>query len=266
MLPPMARARPAGRASAVTADQHFTQPPPRYSEASLVKKMEELGIGRPSTYAEHPDRAAGPQLRPASRSKRFMPEDRGRLVTAFLTSFFERYVDTGFTASLEEQLDDISGGKADWRAGDAARSGSEFSRAVEQTRDLKITDVIDALDQELGPHFFPPATTAATRATARPAARAGSASSSAGTAASSAARTTRPANTRGALAIENGEDTGETLKEGKRDLGHHPETGEQVTVRRGPYGLYVQQGEAGRMTRSASRAAPRCRAGWTASR
>src|SRR6185312_9602327 len=88
-------------------------------------------------------------------NKRFVPEDRGRLVTAFLTSFFEHYVDTGFTAGLEEQLDDISGGRADWR--EVMRAfWEEFSRAVEQTKDLKISDVIAALDVDLGPHFFPP--------------------------------------------------------------------------------------------------------------
>src|SRR6185437_4898651 len=107
MLPPMAERDPLRRGKA-EATQHFTQPPPRYSEASLVKKMEELGIGRPSTYA-----SILSVLRDRNyvrmENKRFVPEDRGRLVTAFLTSFFEHYVDTGFTAGLEEQLDDISG-------------------------------------------------------------------------------------------------------------------------------------------------------------
>jgi len=114
MLPPMHERDPLKRRE-VKAEQHFTQPPPRYSEASLVKKMEELGIGRPSTYASI---LSVLQDRKYVRleKKRFIPEDRGRLVTAFLKSFFERYVDTGFTAGLEEQLDDISGSRADWRA------------------------------------------------------------------------------------------------------------------------------------------------------
>ncbi len=96
------------------AEQHFTQPPPRYTEASLVKKLEELGIGRPSTYASIIQVL---QDRDYVRldKKRFMPEDRGRLVTAFLTSFFERYVEYDFTADLENQLDDISGGRIDWK-------------------------------------------------------------------------------------------------------------------------------------------------------
>ncbi len=152
MLPPMHEQDPLHR-GAVNASQHFTQPPPRYGEASLVKKMEELGIGRPSTYA-----SILTVLRDRNYvrldARRFIPEDRGRLVTAFLTSFFERYVDTGFTANLEEQLDDISGGRADWRAVMQA-FWEEFSKAVEQTRELKISDVIDALDADLGEHFFP---------------------------------------------------------------------------------------------------------------
>ncbi len=154
MLPPMHERDPVSR-DKVRAEQHFTQPPPRYSEASLVKKMEELGIGRPSTYA-----SILSVLRDREyvrlENRRFIPEDRGRLVTAFLTSFFERYVDTGFTASLEEQLDDISGGRRDWRAVMQA-FWDQFSLAVEQTRDLKISDVIDALDEDLGEHFFPAA-------------------------------------------------------------------------------------------------------------
>ena len=153
MLPPMAERDPLGLGE-VTATQHFTQPPPRYSEASLVKKMEELGIGRPSTYASI---LSVLQDRKYVRleKRRFIPEDRGRLVTAFLVSFFEHYVDTGFTASMEEQLDDIAGGNAEWRAMLHA-FWEEFSRAVDQTKDLKISDVIAALDEDLGPHFFPP--------------------------------------------------------------------------------------------------------------
>ncbi len=153
MLPPMAERDPLKRGD-VTASQHFTQPPPRYSEASLVKKLEELGIGRPSTYASI---LTVLQERNYVRleNRRFIPEDRGRLVTAFLVSFFEHYVNTGFTAALEDQLDEISGGRAEWRA--VMRDfWRDFSHAVDQTKDLKISDVIEALDQDLGPHFFPP--------------------------------------------------------------------------------------------------------------
>ncbi len=240
MLPPMHERDPVDQ-DRVTADQHFTQPPPRYSEASLVKKMEELGIGRPSTYA-----SILTVLRDRNYvrmdNKRFIPEDRGRLVTAFLTSFFERYVDTGFTASLEEQLDDISGGRADWRRV-MHLFWDQFSKAVEQTRDLKISDVIDALDKDLGSHFFPvPADGGDPREC--PACHAGRLGLKLGRHGSFIGCSNYPSceYTR-RLAVE-GEEGGETLKEGKRDLGAHPENGENVTIRRGPYGLYVQQGDA----------------------
>ena len=133
--------------------QHFTQPPPRYTEASLVKKLEELGIGRPSTYASIlqvlQDRS---YVRLDKR--RFVPEDRGRLVTAFLTSFFERYVEYGFTADLENQLDDVSGGRTDWK--EVLRTfWRDFSAAIDGTKELTISQVLAALDAELGRHFFP---------------------------------------------------------------------------------------------------------------
>ncbi len=241
MLPPMAERDPLAR-GAVTADQHFTQPPPRYSEASLVKKMEELGIGRPSTYA-----SILTVLRDRNyvrlESRRFIPEDRGRLVTAFLTSFFERYVDAGFTADLEEKLDDISGGRADWRAVMAA-FWEDFSRAVDQTKDLKISDVIAALDEDLGPHFFPPKPDGSDPrgcpacGNGRLGLKLGRYGSFIGCSNYPACQYTRR------LAIEGDEEAAaDTLKEGMRVLGHHPETGEEITVRRGPYGLYAQQGE-----------------------
>ncbi len=241
MLPPMAERDPLARGE-VTATQHFTQPPPRYSEASLVKKLEELGIGRPSTYASI---LTVLQDRKYVRleKRRFLPEDRGRLVTAFLTSFFEHYVETGFTAEMEEKLDDISAGEIDWRA--VMRDfWTEFSKAIEQTRDLKISDVIAALDEDLGPHFFPPREDGSDPR-ACPACGNGRLGLKLGRYGSFIGCSNYPAcqYTR-RLALENGEEEGETLKEGMRTLGHHPETGEAITVRRGPYGLYVQQGEA----------------------
>ena len=98
----------------VVPNQHFTQPPPRYTEASLVKKLEELGIGRPSTYASILQVLQDREYVRLDK-RRFLPEDRGRLVTAFLTSFFERYVQYNFTADLENQLDEIAGGRLDWK-------------------------------------------------------------------------------------------------------------------------------------------------------
>ena len=242
MLPPMAERDPLKRGQ-VNALQHFTQPPPRYSEASLVKKLEELGIGRPSTYASIltvlQDRKYVRQ-----EKRRFIPEDRGRLVTAFLVSFFEHYVDTGFTADMEEKLDDITAGQVDWRAMLHA-FWEGFSSAVEQTRDLKISDVIAALDEDLGRHFFPPredgSDPRACQAcgTGRLGLKLGRYGSFIGCSNYPACQYTRR------LAIENGEEQGDTLKEGMRVLGTHPDTGEEITVRRGPYGLYVQQGENG---------------------
>ena len=254
MLPPMAERDPL-KLGTVNALQHFTQPPPRYSEASLVKKMEELGIGRPSTYASIlsvlQDRKYVRQ-----EKRRFIPEDRGRLVTAFLVSFFEDYVDTGFTADMEEKLDDISAGQTDWRAMMRA-FWVEFSHAVDQTKDLKISDVIAALDDDLGPHFFPPREDGSDPrvcqacGNGRLGLKLGRYGSFIGCSNYPACQYTRR------LAIETGDDQGETLKEGMRVLGLHPETGEEITVRRGPYGLYVQQGENGEDKDSKKKVKPR---------
>jgi DNA topoisomerase-1 len=240
ILPPIAKADPL-KTGEVDATQHFTQPPPRYSEASLVKKMEELGIGRPSTYA-----SILTVLRDRNyvrlEARRFIPEDRGRLVTAFLMSFFSRYVDTGFTANLEEQLDQIAEGHAQWRQ--VLRDfWTDFSAAIAETKDLKISDVIDALDADLGPHFFParedgtdPRSCPAC-GTGRIGLRLGRYGSFIGCSNYPACQYTRK------LAIDGGENPDDTLKDGMRSLGQHPETGEEITLKRGPYGLYVQQGE-----------------------
>jgi DNA topoisomerase-1 len=138
----------------IEAEQHFTQPPPRYSEATLVKRMEELGIGRPSTYAST---LAVLQERDYVRidKKRLIPEDKGRLVTGFLESFFKRYVEYDFTADLEEKLDLISDGKLEWK--DVLRDfWKNFMGAVEEIKDLRVGDVLEALNELLGPHIFPP--------------------------------------------------------------------------------------------------------------
>ena len=240
ILPPIAKGDPA-KTRDVTASQHFTQPPPRYSEASLVKKMEELGIGRPSTYA-----SILTVLRDRNyvrlEARRFIPEDRGRLVTAFLTSFFARYVDTGFTANLEEQLDEVAEGNANWRA--VLRAfWDDFSAAVAQTKELKISDVIDALDADLGPHFFPAREDGSdprvctSCGTGRLGLKLGRFGSFIGCSNYPTCQYTRK------LAVDGGDNPDDSLKDGMRLLGQHPETGEDITLRRGPYGLYVQQGE-----------------------
>jgi DNA topoisomerase I len=240
VLPSMAERDRLVRKS-TQALQHFTQPPPRFSEASLVKKMEELGIGRPSTYA-----SILSVLRDRNyvrmENRRFVPEDRGRLVTAFLKNFFERYVDTGFTAGLEEKLDDVSDGRLDWRALMRA-FWDDFSKTVEQTRDLKITDVINALDEDLGPHFFP-ARAEGADPRACPSCGNGRLGLKLGRYGSFIGCSNYPeCQFTKRLAVENGEGDGEVLKDGMRTLGQHPDTREDITVRRGPYGLYVQQGE-----------------------
>lgn len=137
----------------IDAEQHFTQPPPRFTEASLVKKMEELGIGRPSTFAST---MAVLQDREYVRTekKQLIPEDKGRLVTAFLESFFKRYVEYDFTADLEEQLDLISDGKLDWKEV-LRRFWKEFTSHVEEIKELRVSEVLDALNELLGPHVFP---------------------------------------------------------------------------------------------------------------
>ncbi len=138
----------------VKADQHFTEPPPRYSEASLVKKLEELGIGRPSTYA-----AILEKLRERNYVKmdknRFTPDDRGRLVIAFLENFFGKYVEYDFTADLETQLDQVSAGELNWKK--LMRDfWKDFNGAITDIGDLRITQVLDTLNEVLGSHIFPP--------------------------------------------------------------------------------------------------------------
>jgi DNA topoisomerase I len=140
--------------NAVNAEQHFTEPPPRYSEATLIKKMEELGIGRPSTYASTLNVLRDREY-VRMEKKRLIPEDKGRLVTAFLESFFDRYVEYDFTADLEEKLDLISDGKLAWK--DVLRDfWRDFIDAVNNIKELRVSEVLDALNEILGPFIFPP--------------------------------------------------------------------------------------------------------------
>ncbi len=151
---PMLRAGDTPAKHGVDAEQHHTQPPPRYSEASLVKRLEELGIGRPSTYAATlqvlKDRA---YVR--VEAKRFVAEESGRLVTAFLERFFPNTVAYDFTADLEGELDDISGGRADWQAVLAAWWKTFQPRAAE-VMEQQPSEVTAALDEFLGDWLFPP--------------------------------------------------------------------------------------------------------------
>ncbi|HEX9536180.1 MAG TPA: type I DNA topoisomerase, partial [Stellaceae bacterium] len=235
-LPAMRKAERLARGE-VTPSQHFTQPPPRYTEASLVKKLEELGIGRPSTYASILQVL---QDRDYVRleKRRFVPEDRGRLVTTFLTSFFERYVEYNFTADLENQLDDISGGRIDWK--EVLRNfWRDFSAAIDGTKELTISQVLTALDEALGPHFFPndgaghdPRLCPVCGA-GRLSLKLGKFGAFIGCSNYPNCRFTRP------LAVES--DAEATPPE--TALGTDPGTGLSVTLKKGPYGHYVQLGE-----------------------
>jgi len=220
---------------AIAADQHFTEPPPRYSEASLVKRMEELGIGRPSTYASIlqvlKDRG---YVR--IDKKRLVPEDKGRVLTAFLESFFARYVEYDFTAGLEEQLDRISNNELAWR--DLLRDfWQEFTNAVGDIKDLRVAQVIDALDEMLGPHLFPP-NADGTDPRQCPNCGTGRLSLKLGRFGGFIGCTNYPEcrYTRQFSAGANGAPD--------RKLGADPETGLEVTLRSGRYGPYLQLGEA----------------------
>jgi DNA topoisomerase-1 len=152
-LPPLA-VGDTPRLEEALIEQHFTQPPPRYTEASLIKKMEELGIGRPSTYA-----ATISVLQDRNyvrlEKRALIPEDRGRIVTAFLENFFTKLVEYGFTAALEEKLDDISAGDVLWK--DVLREfWVDFTRQTDEIKDLRVSEVLDALNESLKDHIFPP--------------------------------------------------------------------------------------------------------------
>ncbi|OED47140.1 DNA topoisomerase I [Rhodobacteraceae bacterium (ex Bugula neritina AB1)] len=139
---------------AVLALQHHTQPPPRYTEATLVKRMEELGIGRPSTYASVITTIQDREYVRKEKNRLF-PEDKGRIVTIFLLNFFRKYVGYEFTANLEEELDDVSAGQRDYKDL-LGRFWRDFSAAISETSDLRITEVLDVLDDALAPQLYPP--------------------------------------------------------------------------------------------------------------
>jgi DNA topoisomerase-1 len=232
----------------VLPEQHFTQPPPRYTEASLVKKMEELGIGRPSTYASIL-KVLQDREYVRLEQRRFTPNDKGRLVVAFLASFFPRYVEYDFTAQMEEKLDDISGGRIDWKAvlNDFWR---DFSAAVDGTKEITFSQVIDELDKSLGPHFFPPKNGEdAEAARACPSCSGGRLNIKVGRFGAfigcsnyPECRYTRQLGLEGNGDGESGAEA-EAGADLPRTLGTDPATGKEVSLRKGPYGLYVQLGE-----------------------
>ena len=224
--------------------QHFTQPPPRYTEASLVKKMEELGIGRPSTYASILQVLQDRDYVKLDQ-RRFIPESRGRIVTAFLINFFKRYVEYDFTAKLEGQLDDISAGEIDWKKV-LREFWQAFSAAIGATSDLKITDVINALEHDLSPILFPGdaavSKTCPQCSKGTLSLRLGKFGAFVGCSNYPDCRYTRPVLTSGGDSESGDAQTAGVPQ--TRDLGADPATGMPVTLRLGPYGYYVQLGPA----------------------
>ncbi|AXT26820.1 type I DNA topoisomerase [Ruegeria sp. AD91A] len=138
----------------VLALQHHTQPPPRYTEATLVKRMEELGIGRPSTYASIVTTIQDREYVRKDKN-RLIPEEKGRIVTIFLLNFFRQYVGYEFTANLEEELDDVSAGERDYKDL-LGKFWRDFSAAIGETSELRISEVLDRLDEALAPQLYPP--------------------------------------------------------------------------------------------------------------
>ena len=218
--------------------QHFTEPPPRFTEASLVKNLEELGIGRPSTYASILSVLQDRDY-VILENKHFVPEDRGRLVTAFLVSYFHRYVEYDFTAQLENRLDDVSAGRVDWTAV-LEDFWSAFAAAVAETDELRVKDALDAVEKILAPHIFPARADGIDPRVCPACAegqvnlKLGKFGAFVGCSNYPECKYTRP--------LTEGADG--PIDTGPRELGADPETGEAISLRKGPYGYYVQRGEA----------------------
>jgi DNA topoisomerase-1 len=223
----------------IEAEQHFTQPPPRYSEASLVKKMEELGIGRPSTYASILQLLKDRDYVRVEKS-RFIPNESGRILTAFLERYFELYVEYDFTAGLEERLDDISGGRADWQEVLAA-FWRDFKPKTAEVMEQKPSDITAALDAFLEPYLFPQKADGGDPrlcpncGTGRLALRGGRYGAFVACSNYPDCKYTRK------FAQPGGE--GGEADTGPEVLGQHPETGEDVTRKSGRFGPYVEMGE-----------------------
>src|SRR5271169_2829093 len=231
----------------IDASQHFTEPPPRYTEATLVKRMEELGIGRPSTYAST---IAVLKDRDYVRleKKRLFPEDKGRLVTAFLESFFARYVGYDFTADLEEKLDQVSNSEIDWKA--LLRDfWNDFSGAVSDIKDLRTGQVLDSLNELLGPHIFP-ARGEGVDPRLCPVCGKGQLSLKLGKFGAFIGCSNYPECKFTRVLSPTGAESGEGDRPGVRVLGLDPDSGDEITLRTGRFGDYVQRGEGEKPKRS----------------
>ncbi|MEP9373138.1 type I DNA topoisomerase [Mesorhizobium sp. KR1-2] len=227
----------------INVTSHTTEPPPRYSEASFIKKMEELGIGRPSTYV-----ATLKTLEDRDyvtiENRRLIPQAKGRLVTAFMESFFEHYVEYDFTASLEEKLDEISDGKLAWK--DVLRDfWKAFSATVDDIKELRVTDVLDALNEELAPLVFPEREDGSNPRIC-PKCGTGNLSLKLGKYGAFVGCSNYPecGYTRQLGGDGNGNGEGsEGLEDGTKSLGKDPYTSEEITLRSGRFGPYLQRGE-----------------------
>ncbi|WP_349357293.1 type I DNA topoisomerase [Stappia sp.] len=268
-LPAMSEGEALTRVS-VESNQHFTEPPARYTEATLVKKMEELGIGRPSTYASTLQTLRDRDYVTID-GKRLVPQDKGRLVIAFLESFFNRYVEYDFTAALEEKLDRISAGELSWK--DVLRDfWRDFSNAVGEIKDLRVSEVLEALNEILAAHVFPdkgdgsdprkcPAceTGRLSLKVSRFGAFVGCSNYSKEKQEGKAPNEDPPHCGYTRQLSSNGQNGEAEMADGPKILGQDPETGLDVSLRTGRFGPYVQLGEEAKPKRSSL---PR---GWQAS-
>ncbi len=234
---------------AVNATQHTTEPPPRYSEASLIKKLEELGIGRPSTYAATLKTLEDREYVTIDK-RRLVPDAKGRLVTAFLENFFEKYVEYDFTADLEEKLDEISDGKLPWK--DVLRDfWKDFSSAVDNTKELRVADVLDALNEALAPLVFPEREDGSNPRIC-PKCGTGNLSLKLGKYGAFVGCSNYPecGYTRQLGGEANGNGENGLAENGGKSLGKDPYTAEEITLRSGRFGPYVQRGEGKEAKRS----------------
>ncbi|PHP68410.1 DNA topoisomerase I [Zhengella mangrovi] len=226
----------------IDVTEHSTEPPPRYSEASLIKKMEELGIGRPSTYAATLQTLQDRDYVTIDK-RRLIPGSKGRVVTAFLENFFRRYVEYDFTADLEEKLDEISDGKLAWR--DVLRDfWRDFTAAVDETKELRVSDVLEALNEELAPLAFP-AREDGSDPRICPKCGTGQLSLKLGKYGAFVGCSNYPecGFTRQLGETGEGGGDGAGLEDGNKVLGNDPYTGEEITLRSGRFGPYVQRGD-----------------------
>ncbi len=245
-LPPIAENEALERQS-VDATQHHTEPPARYSEASLIKKMEELGIGRPSTYASTLGTLEARDYVTIDK-RRLIPQAKGRLVTSFLESFFERYVEYDFTAELEKKLDQISAGELAWK--DVLREfWTQFSAAVDETKDLRVTEVLDTLNEALGPLAFPEKEDG-TDPRICPTCGGGQLSLKVGKFGAFIGCSNYPECKFTRQLGVDGLQESQAAEEGPKVLGRDPETDEEISLRTGRFGPYVQRGEGKEIKRA----------------